>query len=686
MRLSLQILAGGLIVGAVPAAGQPLRALEIADLFSMKRIAAPAVSPDGASVVYNLTTPDLEANSNGTDLWISPAAGGPPRQLTTHTAFDGNAAWSPDGRWLAFESARSGTSQIWLLATGGGEPHQFTSLSTGATTPVWSPDGESIAFVSDVFPEYSEKPFLESDALNKARLDNLQKGKVKARILTRLLYRHWDSWVDGKRRHVFLQAIRGGEPRDLTPGDRDAVPTSETFSGGTDFAFSPDGKEIAFTATPVPSREEAWSTNHDIFIVPAGGGPPRQMTTNPAADGCPRYSPDGAFIAYRAQRRAGFEADRWELMLRERSTGLTRSLTANFDSHVGTPVWAPDSKKLYFEAEDRACVPLFSVSIKGDDVAMVIGNATHHDLSVTADGRRLFFTRVKATRPPEIYRCDTRGKNLAAVTGVNDSVFARLDVPAPESVWFAGEGGKSVQAWIYKPPQFDPSHVHPLVYMVHGGPQGAWLDSWSYRWNPPLWAAQGYVVVAPNPRGSTGFGQKFTDEISGDWGGKVFVDLMKGLDFAESLAYVDRGRTAAAGASFGGYMMNWFLGNASGRFRAIVSHDGVYNFESNYGTTDEIWFDEWDHRGSPWQRPEEYGRFSPHRYAGNFATPTLVIHGALDFRVPESEGMQLFTALQKQGVPSKFLYFPDEGHWVLKPANSRLWHETVFSWLAQYLK
>lgn len=664
---------------------QPKRGLELSDMFAMKRVAAPALSPDGEWVAYNLTIPDLAANKNFTDLWMSPVAGGPAKQLTTHSAFDGNAAWSPDGTRIAFESLRSGVRQIWLLALDGGEPRQFTRVAGGASQPVWSPDGRSIAYISDVFPEYSDKPFTESDSLTRKRLDELESGKVKARIITHLLYRHWDAWVDGKRKHLFIQAVAGGEPRDLTPGDRDAVPTSQTFSAGIDFAFSPDGKEIAYTATPFPAHEEAWSTNYDIYAVSVTGGVPKQLTVNPAADGAPRYSPDGKYIAYRAQQRAGFEADRWELMLFERATGTIRSITADFDGHAGAPVWAPDSRRLYFDAEEKGTVPIFAVTTRGNDVRRLPVPHTNHDILVSRDGKRLVFTEISATRPGEIYRCASDGSAIGAVTGANDGLYAGLDVPPPESFWFEGAGGTKVHSWIFTPPKFDPARKYPLVFMVHGGPQNAWLDSWSYRWCPSLWAARGYVIVAPNPRGSTGFGQKFTDEISGDWGGKVFVDLMKGLDAVEALPYIDTARVAAAGASFGGYMMNWFLGNAPGRFKAIVTHDGVYNFESNYGTTDEVWFDDWDHGGSPWQKPEDYARFSPHRYAKNFRTPTLVIHGALDFRVPESEAMQLFTALQKQGVPSKFLYFPDEGHWVQKPANSALWHRTVFSWIDGYL-
>ena len=666
---------------------QTPRPLRVNDLFAIQRLADPALSPDGKWVVYTQTSPDLAQNKNLSDLWIISTAGGAPRRLTDDPAADRRAAWSPDGRWIAFESTRSGTSQIWIVSRGGGNAKQFTTLSTGASEPVWSPDGKWIAFVSDVFPEFSDKPFPLSDSLNKEKQREREQDHVKARVLTKLLYRHWDSWVEGKRRHLFVQPFAGvevrTEPRDLTPGDRDAVPTSSTFSAGTDFAFSPDGKELAYTSPSAPAREEAWSTNHDIFIVPVEGGTPKQITTNPAADGYPRYSPDGRFLLYRAQGVSNFEADRWEVMLYERATGKVRSLTENVDLSVGAPVWAPDSKRIFFEAEEHGREPLYAVSLAGNDVRKVFAQGVNRSLNIFPDGKRILFTHDRAVRPIELCIVGTNGANFYQLTHVNDSLFASLDIPEPQSVWFDGAGGTEVQAWIHTPPQMKEGMKYPLVYMVHGGPQGAWLDAWHYRWNPAVWAAQGYVVMAPNPRGSTGFGQKFVNEISRDWGGKVFVDLMKGLDYACTLPFVDSTRKAAAGASFGGYMMNWFLGNAGSRFATIITHAGVYNFESMYGTTDELWFDEWEH-GIPWENREEFIKHSPHIYAKNFRTPTLITHGERDYRVPISEAMQLFTALQRQGVPSKFVWFPDEAHGILKPANSKFWHETVFAWLKHY--
>jgi len=665
---------------------QTKRPLEIADLFRIVRVSDPALSPDGKWIVFTRSTPNLNTNTIATSLCLIPSAGGQVRELSTGSTNDRSAVWAPDNSRIAYISSRSGSAQVWIMNVETRQARQFTTISTEASQPVWSPDGSLIGFVSEVFPGYSGRPFSQSDSLNALRLKELKDGNVKAKVFTQLLFREWDNWRDGKRKHVFVQSVAGGPPKDLTPENRDAVPFSTTFASGIEYSFSPDSREIAYTATPLPTREEAWSTNHDIYTVPVTGGTPKQITTNPAADGCPRFSPDGNYLAYRAQSVPNFEADRWQLMLYERATGKTRSLTEHFDARVAGLAWSPDSKKLFFECEDRGEVPVFCVSIAGNDVAAVVKGGTNHDIRISPGGKDLYITRCSLTRPTELFVSGTDGRNLVPVTTLNDSLFATIDIPAPESIWFKGEGGTKVQAWLFKPPAFDKKQKYPFVYMIHGGPQNAWLNTWGYRWLQPLWAAQGYVVMAPNPRGSTGFGQQFTNEISRDWGGKVFVDLLKGLDYAQSLSYVDTTRKAAAGASFGGYMMNWFQGHCGGRFKTIITHDGVYNFESMYGATEEVWFDEWDHGGTPWDKPEEFRKYSPHVYAKNFRTPNLIIHSERDFRVPIGEGFQLFTALQRQGVPSKFLYFPDEGHTIMKPANSELWHRTVFDWLAEYLK
>lgn len=680
---SLKIFAALFILLPCTLTAQTKRPMEMEDLFRSKRVSDPQLSPDGRSVAYVVTEVLKAENRTNSDIWIIPSSGGDARQLTNSPRHDRHPRWSPDGKQIAFESNRNGSFQVFLQGIEGGEAKQLTSISTEATTAIWSNDGAMLAFVSAVFPEFSDKPYAESDALNKQKQDGRDNSKVKARIFTELLYRHWDSWVDDKRQHVFVIPAAGGEPRDVTPGNRDAIPTSSTFSAGDDFAFSPDGKEIAFTATPVPVREGAWNTNHDILTVNLATGEQKQLTTNPAADVYPRYSPDGKHIAYRAQARPGFEADRWQLMLLDRATGATRSLTENFDSNIDAMVWSGNSRMLYFDAEEKGSKPLWSVSLKGGDVTKIVDRGVNGDVSASASGSLLVFTRAFLTRAPEVYTAAADGKRQTQLTKTNDQLFSQIALREPENVWVTGAGGTPVQMWIITPPSFDVAKKYPLVFWVHGGPQGAFMNSWSTRWNPQLWAAQGYVLALPNPRGSTGFGQKFTDEISRDWGGKVYEDLMSCLAHLERLPYVDTSRMASAGASYGGYMMNWFQGHTD-KFKTLVTHDGVFNFSSMYGTTEEVWFDEWEH-GTPWENPE-FDKYSPHRFAANFKTPNLIIHNELDYRVPLTEGQQLFTTLQRKGVPSKFLYFPDEGHWVLKPGNSEVWHSTIFDWLKGYLK
>lgn len=667
------------------------RPLELADMFKLHRVGDPQIAPDGKSVAYVVTDVVLAENRTNSDIWIVPAAGGAPRALTTSPKHDRHPRWSPDGKWIAFESTRDGEGQIWVMPAAGGEAKKLTTLSTGASQPMWSPDGTQLAFVSSVFPEFSAQPFAESDRLNKKKAEARAKSKVKARIFTQLLYRHWDSWVDDQRQHIFVvpvaNGVAAGAPRDVTPGENDAVPTSSTFSAGDEFAWSADGKEIVFTAPPVPLREQAWSTNHDVFSVNLATGARKNLTEgNKAADGLPRFSPDGKLLAYRAQARAGFEADRWELVVLDRATGERRSLTADWDRSVDSFNWSPDGKTLFIEALNEGTGLVWSLPVAGGTPQRLVAAGVNSGVSVAPDGKWLALMKQTMSAPAEVVRLEVGGKPGAgpvALTTTNAALLKDIVMPAPESVVVKGAGGTPVQMWIVRPPGFDAAKKYPLVFWVHGGPQSAFNDAWSTRWNAQLWAAQGYVVALPNPRGSVGFGQRFTDEISRDWGGKVFDDLMACVGYLERQSFVDPTRMAAAGASFGGYMMSWFQGHTE-KFKTLVTHDGVYNFDAMYGTTEEVWFDEWEH-GIPWEQPD-FNKFSPHRYAANFKMPNLIIHNELDFRVPIGEGQALFTTLQRKGIPSKFLSFPDEGHWVLKPQNSELWHATIFDWLAGYLK
>ncbi len=679
----MTLLAAGLAAAPAPAAA---RDFEIEDLFRIRRITDPQLSPDGRRLLYVETDVQKEENANTSSLWIVPAEGGDPHRLTRSAKHDTHPRWSPDGRWIAFESDRDGKPQVWLISADGGESRRLTSISTGASQPVWSADGRRIAFVSAVYSEFSGKPFAASDALNRERLDAREKSKVKARVMTELLYRHWDSWTDGLRQHLFVVSFgdgTAGEPRDVTPGDRDAVPTSNTFDGGDEFAFTPDGRALVHTAEPVPARIDAWSTNLDILSEDLGTGGTTPLTTNPAADGLPRFSPDGRTLAYRAQSVPGYEADRWQLWVLDLASGTRRSLTGDLDASVDSIAWAPDGRSIYIVVAEKAASAVWAVPLDGGPPSKAWWGGSVDSLGVSPDGEWLYFTRDTLMAPKEVVRLRKGSSELAPVTRANAGTMGQVEMARPESVTVPGEGGAPVQMWIIKPPHFEPGRKYPLVFLVHGGPQGAWEDGWSFRWNPELWAAQGYVVATPNPRGSTGFGQKFTEEISRDWGGRIFVDLMDCLAWLEKQPYVDPDRMAAAGASFGGYMMNWFQGHTD-KFKALVTHDGTYNFDSMYGSTDELWFTEWE-TGVPWETPD-FDKFSPHRYAANFKTPDLVIHNELDFRVPIGEGEQLFTTLQRKGIPSKYLSFPDEGHWVLKPQNSELWHRTVFDWLATYLK
>ncbi len=661
---------------AIPGvAAQDRHPINFDDFMAMGRISDPQVSPDGRWVAYTVTRYDKVKNAGNSDIWLVPLAGGAPRQLTQSDRRDSNPRWSPDGKKIAFISGREGGSQIWILDIPGGEARKLTSVSTGADGVLWSPDGKVLAFASDVYPDCSD------DACNKKRNDEAEASKVKAKIFDRLLYRHWNSWKDGKRSHIFIIPESGGQPKDLTPGDYDAPPFS--LGGSADYDFSPDGRELCFARNT--DKVEATSTNSDLWIVPVSGGEARRITTNPAYDGSPGYSPDGKYIAYRAQKRPGFEADKFEVMLYDRAQGESHSLTADLDRSAGDVVWAPDSRSIYFTCADEGFSSVYRVPLSGGSAVRLMEKTTNDSVQITSDGKTMVFVRQTMSRPAEIYRADAEGKDAKPLTAVNDAALAKVEFGAVENVRYRGAGGADIQAWIVKPPKFSSDRKWPAVVLIHGGPQGAWGDSFSYRWNTHMFASRGYVVFAPNPRGSYGFGQKFTDEISGDWGGKVYEDIMKGVDFFARLPYVDSSRMAAAGASYGGYMMNWLEGQ-TGRFRCLVSHDGVYNAVSMFGATEELWCPEWEFGGTPWSNPETYAKWSPSNYVKNFKTPLLVIHGELDYRVPVGEGFQLFTALQLMKVPSKFLYFPDEGHWVLKPQNSELWHKTVLDWIDQWTR
>ncbi len=691
-----------------PAEAADKRPMKIEDLFAFKRVADPQISPDGKLVVYQVTSVSLAENKTSTALWVAATDGKtPPKQFTSPNGKkDTHPRWSPDGKSILFSSTRAGSQQLWIVGLDGGEAQQITTISTGADNGLWSRDGNHIGFVSVVHPEFSELPFAESDKKNAAKDKEIESSPVKAKTFTKLFYRHWDEYVGDKRQHLFvMSAGKTGwsTPHDATPGDRDANPTSSTFSVGDDFTFTPDSKHLIFTA--VPAEGESWSTNHDLCrvrITNNNQGPQsgRKATDwealtgdNKAADNSPRFSPDGKKLAYRSQKKAGYEADKWDILVVDvNDDGTFAGKVVNpTEEAVQSPnefAWLPDNKTLLFAADANGSTPIFEVRIGSSEIQEFAKGGVLGSLTVNGDGNRMAFTEAAIDHPPRLVTMGTaRASENAMKIDPNDALLATLDRTKPESVQVKIEDGE-MQMWLLKPPGFDAKQKYPVAYLVHGGPQGAWEDGWSNRWNPQLWAAQGYVVVMPNARGSTGFGQKFVDQISGDWGGKCYRDLVAGLDYVDKLEYVDKERIASAGGSFGGYMQNWFaVSPVAKRLKCQISHCSVWNFESMWGTTDELWFDEWEHQGLPWEKPGSYAEFSPHKKAGELAKnkcPMLVIHNDNDFRCPIGQGHELFTALQRNKVPSRFVNFPDEGHWVLKPKNSERWHQEVFGWLAKY--
>jgi dipeptidyl aminopeptidase/acylaminoacyl peptidase len=688
------LLAGCCLTAVLSAAAQSRRPMTFEDMMKMRRLDDIAVSPDDKWVMYSATDVDLAKNTRTSHLRIVPVTGGESHALTASAAGESRGRFSPDGKQILFESAREGSEQIWLAdfdAEKGliGEAHQLTSLSTEADGAVWSPDGKQILFVSLVYPDCND------DGCNKQRDEEQAQSKVKARVFTHLLYRHWTAFTGDKRSHLFLVSVDGGAPRDLTPGDEHDVPP---FSlGGPDgYAFSPDGKEIAFEENLDPIA--AISTNSDIFTLRLddANAKPVKISTAAGGDHSPAYSPDGKYIAWRSQERAGYESDRFRLVVYDRAAKTIKEPLPKFDLWVDEFIWAPDSQTVYFAYGEDGAERIASVVVADGHITRLTRSGEYGDLHLTPDGEHIVASKMTVRMPGEIYRLSVpkasegdaayKAAKERQISHLNDALLNELDQAELEPFWFPSIGRVRVQGFLIKPPNFDSTKKYPVKFLIHGGPQGAWGDSWSYRWNAELFAANGYVVVMINPRGSTGYGQAFVDGINGDWGGKPYIDLMRGLDYAEMhYPFIDKTRECALGASYGGYMADWILGHTQ-RFKCIVTHDGMFNPESAYGTTEELWFNEWEFKGTPWTNRALYRRWSPMLAETNFKTPTLVVHSQLDYRLDVSEGYQLFTTLQRMNVPSKMLYFPDEGHWVAKPQNSELWYKTVNDWVDQWTK
>jgi dipeptidyl aminopeptidase/acylaminoacyl peptidase len=658
------------------AAAQGGRPMSIDDLIGAVRVADPQLSPDGRTVVYMRTTTDMKSGKRNADLWSVPAEGGAAKELAGGEKSENTPRWNPNGKQLAFISTRDGDPQVYVADAGGGGVRKITDLAMGVQPPlIFSADGSKVAFVSDVYPECAD------EGCNKRRKEEVEKNPVKVRRLTRLLSRHWDEWRENVRHHVMVADLQSKHVVDVTPGDFDSPPGQAEDNA---IAFSPDGKEIAFVSNREGNDREAWTTNSDVFLVAAGGGTAKKLTAGAGADAQPVFSPDGATIYVRAQRRGGFESDRWYLDAYDRARGTRRVVFETPDLSISDYALSPDGSAVWFIAAEQGRDNLYTVpSAGGTPRRIAEGGAIN---SPRPGSGFVIYAKSSLTAPADVFRVAATGGGEKALTAENAALKKEVAFTPPESRTVKGAAGATVQYWLIRPPNFDASRKYPVVVLIHGGPQGAWEDAWSARWNPSLWAAQGWVLAAPNPRGSTGFGQKFVDEISGDWGGKAITDINAVVDEVAKLPFTDSTRMGIAGASYGGYAVNWILGHTN-RFKAAVTHDGVFNLESMTMATEELWFTDWEFGGPPWSSKarEQFLQWSPHLYAHNIKTPTLIITNEQDFRVPVDQGLQMFTVLRRNGVPAEALVFPDEGHWVLQANNSRAWHEAVFGWMKRYL-
>jgi dipeptidyl aminopeptidase/acylaminoacyl peptidase len=651
---------------------------DVRDLIAFDRVSEPRVSPDGRSVVFTVSAVDFDANKRRTDLWLVSAEGTGLRKLTQHDASDTSAVFAPDGKAIYFLSTRGGSSQVWKLPLDGGEPQPVTKLPLDVGSFVLSPDGTKLVLSMEVFPGTTV-------ADTKKRLDDDAAKKATGRIYESLFMRHWDSWADGRRSHLFVMPVGGGEPVDLMNA-MDADAPSKPFGGTEEYAFTPGGLGIVFAARDA-GRSEAWSTNFDLYFAPidASAKPKNLTQANPAWDSYPAFSPDGKMLAYLAMKRPGYEADRFRIVLRSWPDGKERVLTEGWDRSPSDLSFSADGKELYCTADDLGQHALFAVDVATGKVRTVVGKG--HVVAPQVAGGRIVYLLDTLEGPAEVFSVRFDGEDRRKLTSINDARLSAVRLGQPEQFTFKGAGGDTVYAIIVKPVDFDPAKKYPVAFLIHGGPQGSFGNDFHYRWNPQTYAGRGYAAVMVDFHGSTGYGQAFTDAINGDWGGKPFEDLKKGLDATlAKYPWMDGANVAALGASYGGYMINWIAGNWSDRFKCLVAHDGNLDERFSYFATEELWFPEWEHGGTPWDNPQGYAKHNPVDFVKNWKTPTLVVHGGKDFRVVETGGFATFTALQRKGIPSKFLYFPDENHWVLKPQNSVLWHDTVLDWLDRWTK
>jgi dipeptidyl aminopeptidase/acylaminoacyl peptidase len=651
----------------------------IHDMLAMDRLSDPQVSPDGRLIVFVLRKTDLEENKGLTDLWLVGADGTALRRLTSHEAADSNPCWAPDGKSIWFVSARSESSQVWRIAIDGGEAEQITQQPLDVGNLIVAPDGRHIAFTMEVFPDCN------TPGETKEKLDEIEKRKTSGRIYDSIFVRHWDTWKDGRCSHLFVMPAAGGNAADVMRG-MDADTPSKPFGGPEEITFTPDGKAVIFTARDV-GAQEPWSTDFDLYIAPVDGSePPKCLTEkNQAWDTNPVFSPDGKTLAYLAMARPGYESDRFRIILRRWSDGLERVLTEDWDCSPSSICFSPEGNAIYTTATNTGQTSLFAIDVKTGAARTIVKEGRIDSPCVA--GQRIVYGLSSLSSPVELYSVNPDGGDVRQITKINAEKIAAARMGEYEQFTFAGWNDETVYCYIVKPIDFDPDKKYPVAFLIHGGPQGSFDNIFHYRWNPQVYAGTGYAAVMVDFHGSTGYGQTFCDSIRGDWGGKPLEDLQKGLAAAlERYPWMDGDRVGALGASFGGYMINWIEGNWPDRFRCLVNHDGNLCERMAYYDTDELWFPEWDHLGTPWDNPDSYEKQNPVNFVEKWKTPMLVIHGGKDYRVADTQGLGTFNALQRRGIPSELLYFPDESHWVLKPANSILWHETVIAWLDKWLK
>ena len=677
MKLRMLVVAAALAAGSAMAVAAP-RGFTVDDMVKMERVGSPVLSPDGARVVYSVRSTDLAKNRGHSELWLLDlkTPGAAPKQLTRADASSSDPVWSPNGDAIYFMQS----SQVWRMPAAGGAAVKVTDLPVDVDNFRLSPNGQRLAFSAAVYRDCADL------ACSARRAEEQSKVKASGRIYDRLFVRHWDTWNDHRNNVLFSSPIdsngKAGTPVALSNTLDGDVP-SKPFGDADEYHFSPDGQTIVFAAR-IAGKTESWSTNFDVYAVPAAGGAPKNLTAdNPAWDSKPIYSPDGATLAYLAMKRPGFEADRFGIVLMDVATGKKRTLAADWDRSVADFRWAPDGKALLVSADDIGQHKLFSIDAASGKVTALTDKG--YVGGFDAAGDTMVISQASLSGGAQLYK--RNGAAWAPLTNLNAQALADVRFGEFEQFSFKGAKGETVYGHVMKPWNAAPGVKYPVAFLVHGGPQGSFGNSWSYRWNPQTYAGAGYAAVFIDFHGSTGYGQKFTDAISGDWGGAPLEDLKKGLAAAGAkYPWLDTGNACALGASYGGYMMNWIEGNWSNGFKCIVNHDGVFDNRAMYYSTEELWFNEWENGGSYFTAPQKHEKFNPVNYVTKWKTPMLVIHGEKDYRIPVSQGLGAFTALQRQGVESKLLVFPDENHWVLKPANSVLWHQTVLGWLDQHLK